>query len=131
MRPILFIFIPKSSSLVTTFRFAQNRGEGPSAETESLLKRAYYADFGAIAWHAIILAVNPHASCAVVHFENSRAQRAERISDVSGDCHLFANIAARIAVDLPDIGSLRAPRQQECTDREQQNRKNSEALSEH
>ena len=71
--------------LVTTFGFPENDREAAAAEAEALRDRSSDPDLGAVAGHAVSLAVNPDLTRTVVHLIDAGAESSERIADSSTD----------------------------------------------
>jgi len=99
--------------LAPAFGFPENDREAATAETEALRDRSSYADLGAVAGHAVSLAVNPDLTRAVVHLIDAGAESSERIAHSSTDSNFPVGVAPRITKDLLDAGAGRTRCQQQ------------------
>src|SRR5215831_1925932 len=73
----------------------QDDSKGASADRKTLLDPSSHSNLGAAGGNAEVLAVNPHASGAVVDLVSTRAQRTKGVGNVAGNADVLVRIAAR------------------------------------
>jgi hypothetical protein len=105
--------------LVPALVFSQYHGEAAAAKTEPLRNSSSDAHSGAIAGHAVSLAVNPHLTRAVVHLVDTRAESPERTAHSSTDRNFPPCVPPRITKDSPDVGACRTSGQDQRSHDEQ------------
>ena len=90
-----------------------NRGEIPAGDREALLNGSGHDHFLLLAGDAVVLAVNPKPSGAVVDFESPDAHYIERIHNSSRDRDLSIVKAGGIAINGFDALALMAGSKQQ------------------
>ena len=88
-------------------RLAEDNSEAAPAEAESLFDPSSHRHIAAISGHAIILAVDPHASRAVIDFKDAIPQSAKGIRYTPADSHIFSGKMPRITIDVSNCGPRR------------------------
>lgn len=95
------------------FSLAQNHAKIAPAKGKTLFDASDNADLVAIAGHAEILAVYPHAPRAIVNLKDAIAQGAKRVRYRAVNTDVFAGKAAGIAVNVGDTGLCGTSSQQQ------------------
>jgi hypothetical protein len=102
-----------SSWLMMGFGLPQNNPKTPPGKGKTLLNATDNLYLAAIAWHAEILAVDPHASCTVINLKNSVAQSAKRVRDGPANADVLAGIATGVFGDVRNAGTRGTARHHE------------------
>src|ERR1700690_1919489 len=100
--------------------FTQHDREAAASEAEALRDRTSHSDLGAVAGHAVSLAVNPDLTCTVVHLIDPGSESSERTADSSTDGNFPPSVPPRITKDSLDAGACRTRGQEQRSCHEQQ-----------
>jgi len=93
--------------------FTQYGGETSTPEIETLSDPSGHSHSRAIPRNSVALAEYPHTSGAVIDFENTGAERAERAHNLPGNRDFLVGITSGISINVRNGGSLRASRKQQ------------------
>ena len=102
--------IPNS---VPALVFAQNDREAAASETESLRDGPLNSYPGAVAGHAVSLAVHPDLTRTVIQLIDTGTERAEGTAHPSTDGNFPASVPPWITKDLPNVRACRTSCQEQ------------------